>query len=314
MSSVRNIRASVQDVLQWRPYLRWDLIPLASYLIEQGYSNGARNAIVDGVASGLSLQHLVASWDLEPADLDGAEEAMARGRRRARKGRRVQTIGDLLNVLVGSLRACGVETEESSLDATGFDLRIGGGPLRLALIPPVAGGGPPEFDAVPPEPEEFDDDGDVESDAELLARLDRQDAAERARIEREYPVAPEFEEPGDDGDTDEGNFGGMLDHLTDEQVDALAAEWQPADEAELMPEDFALEPPDAPDDGMSRSAALGELLRTGHVQAPPRISGGAPYQPTAEDWLDYREHMARVDAAEDRRREQDRQYFARFGE
>jgi hypothetical protein len=49
--------------------------------------------------------------------------------------------------------------------------------------------------------------------------------------------------------------------------------------------------PDAPDAGMSRSAALGELIRTGSVRAMPPLGGGspdaAPFEPSEADWDDY---------------------------
>jgi hypothetical protein len=92
-----------------------------------------------------------------------------------------------------------------------------------------------------------------------------------------------------------------------------------------------LEPPDAPDAGMSRSAALGELIRSGRVEAPaawwtdgdfwvPPISGGAPdpeewaqacatlrqpYQPTAEDLAEMDAWCARIDAFDAERRAED---------
>jgi hypothetical protein len=71
---------------------------------------------------------------------------------------------------------------------------------------------------------------------------------------------------------------------------------------------FGPEPdgPDAPDAGMSRSAALGELIRTGSVRALPPIGGGSPeavpFEPSPDDWADYsrwsRELEARYAAAE----------------
>lgn len=72
-------------------------------------------------------------------------------------------------------------------------------------------------------------------------------------------------------DAEEAEYESYLDHLTDEQIDALAGE-QPA--PELVPEDFdQVEPAnsDAPDSGPSRSAVLGELLRTGRVTAVPPV-------------------------------------------
>jgi hypothetical protein len=67
--------------------------------------------------------------------------------------------------------------------------------------------------------------------------------------------------------------------------------------------------PDAPDYGMSRSAALGELIRCGHISALPPISGGSPdagsFQPSQSDWDDYaawsRTLEARYAAAESAR-------------
>jgi hypothetical protein len=95
-----------------------------------------------------------------------------------------------------------------------------------------------------------------------------------------------------------------------------AAAWDHDDvylDAELLaagthPFPIGPEPPDAPDAGMSRSAALGELLRTGSVRALPRMGGGSPeadpFEPSAADWDDYsrwaRELEARYAAAEAR--------------
>lgn len=220
--SIAKARTPVQEILRQRPYLRWDLVPLAAYLCEEGYSTVCRNIVIDGIAAGRSLQHLVEAGELEPADLPGAEHALRRGRNRTnrRAGRAVRTIADLLNVIVGSLRACGVEPEEASLDESGFDVRLGDHPLRIAFIPPVSGGAP---DA----PEETD---------------------------------------------------GMLDHLSDEQVDAMAADFAPPEDPELVPEDFELLPldSDAPDNGRSWSDHLAELIATGRTAAVRPIRGGSP--------------------------------------
>ena len=64
--------------------IRPDLIPLAAFLCAEEYDAHARSLILDHAAAGAPLAVLTAptpdGWViLEPADLDGAEEALARG-------------------------------------------------------------------------------------------------------------------------------------------------------------------------------------------------------------------------------------------
>ena len=64
--------------------IRPDLIPLAAFLCAEEYDAYARSLILDHAAAGAPLADLTAptpdGWViLEPADLDGASEALARG-------------------------------------------------------------------------------------------------------------------------------------------------------------------------------------------------------------------------------------------
>jgi len=64
--------------------IRPDLIPLAAFLCAEEYDAYARSLILDHAAAGAPLVDLTAptpdGWViLEPADLDGASEALARG-------------------------------------------------------------------------------------------------------------------------------------------------------------------------------------------------------------------------------------------
>ena len=72
MSSLTQARTPVQQVLRSRPYLQDNLIPLAVFLCEEGYSDGARNVILSSVRYGTGVADLVRTADLEPADLRGA--------------------------------------------------------------------------------------------------------------------------------------------------------------------------------------------------------------------------------------------------
>jgi hypothetical protein len=101
--------------------------------------------------------------------------------------------------------------------------------------------------------------------------------------------------------------GSYLDMLTDEQIDALAAELDAEDDLEPIDSD-------APDAGRSWSEHFAELIATGRASALPRISGGAPYEPTAEDWADMGEWCAAVEAREAARRERNARHNAKHGE
>jgi hypothetical protein len=141
-------RRTLRRLLRERPYLRQDLIPLAALLCEREYHDTARNQIVDAVAAGIALPELVADGLLEPQDLADAAEALLKGRRRRKRSRTMRSVGDLLNVLVRSLCSAGLEPEEGSVDASGFSVRVGGVPLRLAVVRPVCGGAPDVADDV----------------------------------------------------------------------------------------------------------------------------------------------------------------------
>ena len=65
--------------------LRPDLLPLAAFLCSAEYDDHARAIILDHAAAGAPLEILTHTTPdgrliLEPADLDAAEEALAKGR------------------------------------------------------------------------------------------------------------------------------------------------------------------------------------------------------------------------------------------
>lgn len=64
-------RRSIAAVLWDRPYLRWDLVPLAAWLHSRGYFASRRNPIIDSVADGVPLDRLVTLGWLDPIDVAG---------------------------------------------------------------------------------------------------------------------------------------------------------------------------------------------------------------------------------------------------
>ena len=188
MSSVQSRRTAVHDVLFNRPYLRADLIRLAAYLCEEGYSTMAHNRVIDAVADGTSLEELVQRDELEPADLEPARHYLAIGQQinARRPTRRIESISDLAVLLTTALRSAGIEPR---LAGTALAVTIGGRAVQIALIGPVSGGAPAGIAPVPPELTE-------DEEIELLDAWDRQASEE---------------------------YGHYLDSLTDEQIDALAA-------------------------------------------------------------------------------------------
>ncbi len=82
MASVSRSPAQQQiwsRILQSRPFHPWHLMDLAAYLCGQGYSDSARGQIMDKVEASTSLDLLVEQRLLEPADLTGAQDALAAG-------------------------------------------------------------------------------------------------------------------------------------------------------------------------------------------------------------------------------------------
>jgi len=69
-------------ILRQRPYHPWHLMDLAAFLCVEGYSDAARDQIVDAVDEGYLLDSLVALRILEPHDLPGAAAALEAGRKR----------------------------------------------------------------------------------------------------------------------------------------------------------------------------------------------------------------------------------------